>query len=99
MWITEQGITKKLVFSGDIGNFDKPLIRDPEYIHDADYVLMESTYGNRFHDESVDHIADLVSITQRTLDRGGNVIIPAFAVGRTQELLYLYRQIKENGMV
>lgn len=99
MWITEQGITKKLVFSGDIGNFDKPLIRDPEYIHDADYVLMESTYGNRFHDESVDHIADLVSITQRTLDRGGNVIIPAFAVGRTQELLYLYRQIKEQKLI
>lgn len=99
VWITEQGIQKKLVFSGDIGNFDKPLIRDPQYIHEADYVIMESTYGSRFHNESVDHLSDLAAITQRTLDRGGNVIIPAFAVGRTQELLYLYRQIKEQKLI
>ena len=96
MWITEEGVTKKLVFSGDIGNFGKPLIRDPEYIKDADYILMESTYGARFHDTSIDHLEDLVEITQRTLDRGGNVVMPAFAVGRTQELLYLFRQIKQE---
>lgn len=96
MWITEEGVTKKLAFSGDIGNFGKPLIRDPEYIQDADYILMESTYGARFHDTSIDHLQDLVEITQRTLDRGGNVVMPAFAVGRTQELLYLFRQIKQD---
>lgn len=77
MWIKEGDIEKKIVFSGDIGNKNKPLIRDPQYIKDADYVLMESTYGDRFHDPEVDHLKDLVSITQRTLDRGGNVVIPA----------------------
>ncbi len=97
--ITENGVSKKIVFSGDIGNNDKPLIRNPQYIHDADYVVMESTYGDRFHDKGIDHLSDLVSITQRTLDRGGNVVMPAFAVGRTQELLYLFRQIKHNQLV
>jgi len=97
--ISEGGVSKKIVFSGDIGNFDKPLIRNPQYIHDADYVVMESTYGDRFHDKSIDHLSDLVSITQRTLDRGGNVVMPAFAVGRTQELLYLFRQIKQEQLV
>ncbi len=99
MWLTEEDVTKKLVFSGDIGNFGKPLIRDPQYIKEADYVLMESTYGARFHDTSVDHLQDLVDITQRTLDRGGNVVMPAFAVGRTQELLYLFRQIKQEHLI
>lgn len=99
MWIKEGDIEKKIVFSGDIGNKNKPLIRDPQYIKDADYVLMESTYGDRFHDPEVDHLKDLVSITQRTLDRGGNVVIPAFAVGRTQELLYMYRAIKQQKLI
>lgn len=99
LFITENGISKKLVFSGDIGNFGKPLIRDPEYIHEADYVIMESTYGNRLHETGIDHIADLVRIIQETLDRGGNVVFPAFAVGRTQELLYLIRNIKESGLI
>lgn len=99
LMLSENGVSKKIVFSGDIGNFDKPLIRDPQYIHDADYVVMESTYGDRFHDREVDHVSDLVNITQRTLDRGGNVVMPAFAVGRTQELLYLFRQIKQNKLI
>lgn len=99
VFIHEDGVDKKLVFSGDIGNFNKPLIRDPQYIKDADYVIMESTYGDRLHDNSTDHLKDLVSITQRTLDRGGNVVIPSFAVGRTQELLYLYRIIKQEHMI
>lgn len=99
VFLEENGTSKKLVFSGDIGNFHKPLIRDPQYIHDADYVIMESTYGNRFHEENIDHISDLVRIIQETLDRGGNVVLPAFAVGRTQELLYLIRRIKSEGLV
>ena len=99
VWATENGITKKIVFSGDIGNKNKPLIRNPQYIDEADYVVMESTYGNRRHKQGVSHIPQLASIIQRTLDRGGNVVIPAFAVGRTQELLYMIRHIKEEGLV
>ena len=99
IWIREGGVEKKIVFSGDIGNDNKPIIRNPEYIHEADYVVMESTYGNRTHETGVDHITELAGILQRTLDRGGNVIFPAFAVGRTQELLYLIRAVKEKGLV
>ncbi|MDO4266572.1 MAG: MBL fold metallo-hydrolase [Eubacteriales bacterium] len=99
IWITEGELKKKIVFSGDIGNQNKPLIRDPQYIAEADYVVMESTYGNRHHDMSVDHLEDLRRIVQETLDRGGNVVIPAFAVGRTQELLYLLRHLKQERLI
>ncbi len=100
MWINEDGVEKKIVFSGDIGNSNKPIIKDPTYITDgADYVLMESTYGARLHEKGIDHMTDLARIIQETLDRGGNVVIPAFAVGRTQELLYLIKQIKAQGLV
>ena len=90
---------KKIVFSGDIGNKNKPLIRDPEYIKEADYVLMECTYGNKTHGQVKEYIGDLTDIIQRTLDRGGNVVIPAFAVGRTQELLYFIRRIKADHLI
>ena len=99
IFIREGDVQKKIVFSGDIGNDDKPLIRNPEYIREADYVVMESTYGNRLHGEVYDHVSDLVRIIQETLDRRGNVVFPAFAVGRTQELLYLIRHIKQDGLV
>ncbi len=100
MWINEDGVEKKIVFSGDIGNSNKPIIKDPTYITEgADYVLMESTYGARLHEKGIDHMTDLARIIQETLDRGGNVVIPAFAVGRTQELLYLIKQIKAQGLV
>ena len=95
VWLTEGGVTKKFVFSGDVGNKNKPILRDPTTIGDADYVMIESTYGNRLHElvES-DKIELLSDIIRRTLDRGGNVIIPSFAVGRTQELLYMLRLAK-----
>lgn len=99
IWASEGRDTKKIVFSGDIGNKNKPLIRDPQYISQADYVIMESTYGNRYHKKDVNHARSLARIIQETLDRGGNVVIPAFAVGRTQELLYFIRQIKDKKMV
>ena len=100
MFLNEDGVHKKLVFSGDIGNKNQPLIKDPEYTKSADYVVMESTYGDRLHEKGeVNSITDLASIIQRTLDRGGNVIIPSFAVGRTQELLYFIKLIKEKEMV
>lgn len=99
MWITEDGETNKIVFSGDIGNLDQPLIEDPQYIKEADYVIMESTYGDRTHGERPDYIKEMTSIIQKTFDRGGNIVIPSFAVGRTQELLYFIRHIKENHLV
>ena len=99
VWATENGVTKKIVFSGDIGNLDQPIIKDPEYIHDADYVIMESTYGDRYHTaEKPDYVAELTKIIQDTFDRGGNVVIPSFAVGRTQEMLYYIRKIKQEKM-
>ncbi|OUN06174.1 MBL fold hydrolase [Flavonifractor sp. An92] len=101
VWLTEGDETRKIVFSGDIGNRDQPIIRDPQYIQEADYVLTESTYGDRNHDvsEAPDYTADLAAIIDETLGQGGNVVIPSFAVGRTQELLYFMREMKEEGMV
>ncbi len=99
VWMTEGEIEKKIVFSGDIGNKNKPLIRDPIYCTEADFVVMESTYGTRLHQKGADHIAELVSIVQETFDRGGNVVLPAFAVGRTQELLYFFRHIKNARLI
>ena len=99
VWITEEGVTKKVVFSGDIGNTNQPLIKDPQCITEADYVVMESTYGDRSHGEQPDYLGELSRIIQLTFDRGGNVVIPSFAVGRTQVLLYFIRKIKEDGLV
>lgn len=99
VWMKEGNTEKKIVFSGDIGNKNKPLIKDPQYTKEADYVVMESTYGDRLHEKGTDHIQDLVQIVQQTLDRGGNVVLPAFAVGRTQELLYFFRQIKADKLI
>ncbi|WP_283681561.1 MBL fold metallo-hydrolase [Parablautia sp. Marseille-Q6255] len=97
--LREDGTERTVVFSGDIGNLHQPLIRDPQYIEHADYVVMESTYGDRSHDAPADYATALAEVIQRTFDRGGNVVVPSFAVGRTQEMLYFIRQIKQNGMV
>ncbi|MBQ8122507.1 MAG: MBL fold metallo-hydrolase [Ruminococcus sp.] len=97
--LEEDGERRTIVFSGDIGNTAQPLIRDPQYIDSADFVVMESTYGNRTHDRPTDYVTALSGILQKTFDRGGSVIIPSFAVGRTQEMLYFIRQIKEEGLV
>ena len=97
--IKEDEIEKTIVFSGDIGNKDQPLIKDPTYLKKADYVVMESTYGDRSHGERPDYVKILADIIQETFDRGGNVVIPSFAVGRTQEMLYFIRQIKAEGLV
>ena len=100
VWLTEKNVTKKIVFSGDIGNTDQPLIKDPQYTSEADYVVMESTYGDRLHaEEKPDYVAELAEILDRTFARGGNVVIPSFAVGRTQEMLYFIRKIKKDGLV
>lgn len=96
MKIKEEDTERTLVFSGDIGNTDQPIIKDPTYLEKADYVLMESTYGDRFHGDKPDYVKEFTDIVQETFDRGGNVVIPSFAVGRTQEILYFIRQIKEQ---
>ena len=99
LWLTEEGVTRKIVFSGDLGNVDQPIIRDPQYIGEADYVVMESTYGDRLHEPPESYTQALAQIIDETFEKGGNVIIPSFAVGRTQELLYFMREMKEEGMV
>ena len=100
VWISEDGIDKKIVFSGDIGNLNQPLIKDPVPTEDADYVVMESTYGDRLHTkERVDYVAELAKVLRETFEKGGNVVIPSFAVGRTQEILYFVRQIKAEKLV
>jgi len=97
--INEEGTEKTILFSGDIGNVSKPLIKAPQEPLHADYIVCESTYGDRVHPEIPDYEKLLTGIIQRTLDRGGNLVVPAFAVGRTQELLYFIRIIKEKGLV
>ncbi len=91
---------KKIVFSGDVGNTNQPIIKDPSFVEDADYVVIESTYGDRLHEKKrADSINALASHIERTLSRGGNLIIPSFAVGRTQEMLYFIREIKNSKMI
>ena len=97
--ITENGETRTILFSGDLGNVDRPLIRNPQLPPNADYVVIESTYGDRIHGERPDYISQLTKIMQETFSKGGNLVIPSFAIGRTQELLYLFRIIKEQGLI
>ena len=95
----EGGKENVIVFSGDIGNDGKPIIKNPTPIKRADYLVMESTYGDRDHEQKIDSAATLANILRQTFSKGGNVVIPAFAVGRTQEILYYLREIKELNLV
>ena len=100
LWLTEGEQNRKIVFSGDVGNTHQPLLRDPQKVEEADYLGIESTYGDRLHQRQRGDVPrELASCIQRALDRGGNVVIPSFAVGRTQELLYAIREIKQNHLV
>ena len=100
VWLREGGETRKITFSGDVGNLNQPILRDPQFVHDTEYLVLESTYGDKLHsEERVDYVTELAARIQKTLDRGGNMIIPSFAVGRTQELLYFIREIKERGLI
>ena len=100
LWLTEGEETRKIVFSGDVGNTNQPLLRDPQKVGEADYLVIESTYGDRLHArERGDAVQELAECIQRAFDRGGNVVIPSFAVGRTQEMLYAIREIKQRGLV
>lgn len=88
LWVTEDDKESKIVFSGDLGMEGRPILRDPTYIKKADCVIMETTYGNRIHKELGSGVEKLIEIILNTTRRGGNVVIPSFAVGRTQELIY-----------
>ena len=99
LWVTEGETTKKLLFSGDIGSGNRPLIKNPKYLEEADYVIMESTYGNRNHEAPPDYAVELAKVMNMTFTKGGNLVIPAFSVGRTQEMLYFMRRIKTEGLL
>lgn len=99
MWLKEDDETRKIVFSGDVGNTNQPIIKDPETVAHTDYLVIESTYGNRLHDKPKETLEELAEIIKTTLDRGGNLVIPSFAVGRTQEMLYAIRQIHHKGLL
>ena len=92
LWTAEDDNVYKTVFSGDLGVLDRPILRDPTIIKKADYVIMESTYGNRLHPENATSIEQLLDIVIKTTGRGGTVVIPSFAVGRTQELIYEFNR-------
>lgn len=96
LWCNDDGKDKKLVFSGDLGMDGKPILKDPKPIHHADYVVMETTYGNRLHEANATSISKLLDIVVETTKRGGNVVIPSFAVGRTQELIYELNKIYDG---
>lgn len=101
IWITEDGATKTLAFSGDIGRAERPIICDPKFIEQADYVIMESTYGDRNHEAGTndEKEAQLASVLRSAIARGGNIVIPSFAIGRTQELLYYIKRFIANNTV
>ena len=88
LYLNEEGQDKKVVFTGDLGNLNLPIINDPVNIDSADVLVTESTYGDRLHSSIKDQISKIIQILLDTIRRGGNVIIPSFAVGRTQEILY-----------
>ena len=96
IWVTENGKTEKIVFTGDLGNNDIPLLDSPTMIDDADYLVMESTYGSRLHMRNDDKAKIFLDVVSETLDHGGRVVIPSFAVGRTQEILYEIDKIKDS---
>ena len=96
LWITEDGKEKKIVFTGDLGNNDIPLLREPTMIDDADILIMESTYGDRLQEKKEDKASEFLKTVSETLERGGNVVIPSFAVGRTQEILYELQKSKQS---
>lgn len=95
LWVKEDGKETKTVFTGDLGNNDIPLLDSPTMIESADYLVMESTYGSRLHLRNDEKAEIFLNVVSETLDNGGTVVIPSFAVGRTQEILYEINKLKE----
>ena len=96
LWVDEDGKTTKTVFTGDLGNNDIPLLSSPTMIEDTDYLVMESTYGSRLHMRNDEKAELFLNIVSETLDKQGTVVIPSFAVGRTQEILYEINKLKDE---
>ena len=96
VWINEDGQDKKIVFSGDIGNNDIPLLSSPTMIETTDYLVMESTYGGRLHNRNDEKANLFLNIVSETLEKNGTVVIPSFAVGRTQEILFEINKLKDK---
>ncbi len=99
LYLEDRNSRCKLVCSGDVGNINQPIIKNPHQVSDADYLLIESTYGTRLHETPRSPVPILTDILRETFSRGGSVIIPSFAVGRTQELLYFFREIKQQSLL
>lgn len=99
LWVSEGGQTTKLVFSGDLGNLKQPIVQDPTFISSGDVVIIESTYGNRLHEDRESRFQRLAEVVNETMERGGNLIVPAFALGRTQDLLYALRVLQDRGEI
>ena len=99
VWLKEEKDEVKLAFSGDLGQGNRPLIKNPGFIEEADYVVVESTYGDRLHNTPPDYAVELAKIMRTTFLRGGNLVIPAFSVGRSQEMLYFMRRIKHENLL
>ena len=97
LWLKENGGEKKIIFSGDIGKKGNPIINDPTLATEADYVVMESTYGDRLHKNATDTAQELAEVVTTTFAKGGNILIPAFAIGRTQDVLYLLNRLVREG--
>ena len=97
LWIKDDAHEKKLIFSGDLGQKNLPLIKDSTPIDEGDFVFVESTYGNRKHKGMAETIDEFAHAVSESLKSGGNVIIPAFAVGRTQDILYILNQLSKEG--
>lgn len=101
IWVKNAGSTKKITFTGDLGSYDRPLVHDPEIIEETDYLVIESTYGSRIHtveDDTV-RVEKLAAIVEETFQSGGNLVIPAFAVERTQDLLFDLNKLIETGKI
>lgn len=96
LWVTEDDNVSKIVFSGDLGVKDRPILRNPTKIKKADYVIMETTYGNRLHPKNSMDVKKLMDIIRETAARGGTTVIPSFAVGRTQELIYELNRVYDS---
>ena len=96
LWVTENDTVSKIVFSGDLGVMNRPILRDPTIIKKADYVIMETTYGNRLHPQNSMDVRRLMDIIRETAARGGTTVIPSFAVGRTQELIYELNRVYDS---
>jgi metallo-beta-lactamase family protein len=97
--VEDRGETRRVGFSGDVGRRDQPILRDPQPLADLDILIMESTYGDRMHQDDHDGSDDLAEVVNKVIGRGGKLIIPAFAVGRTQTVLYILHRLVEQDLI